>query len=192
MSPVKSFIFLFVAGLALEAGVAAQGASLDAHAVSHAKLMQARAAAAPFAFQEEVVLPSGAPVMTNTGQLSTFTFQGHVLSVAGEGSQGATKGAPVKILYAPSEADDPAYRAAISAAAGGATVDYFDTRVATPSVATMLQYDAVYVWVNFALLDPVGCGNNLASFNDNGGNVVLGVFCTFTTGNSMGGTIMTD
>ena len=188
MSPVKSFIVLIVAGFALEAGAAAQ----DAHAAAHAKLLQARAAAAPFAFQEEVVAPaSNGPVLTNAGQLSTVTFQGHVLSVAGEGGQGATKGAPVKILYAPSEADDPAYRAAIGAAAGGATVDYFDARVATPSVATLLQYDAVYTWVNFAYLDKVGFGNNLASYNDNGGNVVLGVFCTFTTGNSMGGAIMT-
>ena len=195
MSPLKSFIAVLIAGLALEAGAAAQSAvapsiKVDAQSAAHANLLKARAAAAPFAFQEEVVAPSSEPVLTNVGVYSTITFEGHVLSAAGEGDQGATKGLPIKILYAPSEADDPAYRAAIGLAAA-AQVDYFDTRVATPSVATLLQYDAVYTWVNFAYQNSVGFGDNLASYNDNGGNVVLGTFCTFTTGNSLNGMIMT-
>jgi len=195
MSTGMSFLAVVVAGLALEAGAAAQGAvpsiQIDSHSAAHAQLIQARAAAAPSAFQEMIGTPSLGPVLTNLGPPASFTFQGHVLSVAGEGDQGATKGAVTKILYAPSEADDAAYRAAIGAAAGGATVDYFDTRVATPSVATLLQYDAVYTWVNFAYLDSTGFGNNLAAYNDAGGNVVLGCFCTFTGGNSLNGTIMT-
>jgi hypothetical protein len=195
MSTGMSFLAVVVAGLALEAGAAAQGAvpsiQIDSHSAAHANLIQARAAAAPSAFQEMIGTPSLGPVLTNLGPPASFTFQGHVLSVAGEGDQGATKGLATKILYAPSEADDAAYRAAIGAAAGGATVDYFDTRVATPSVATLLQYDAVYTWVNFAYLDSTGFGNNLAAYNDAGGNVVLGCFCTFTGGNSLNGTIMT-
>jgi len=196
MSALK-VLAVAVAGFALAAGVAAQSSGVpsivvDAHSLAHANLMQARAANAPFAFQEDVVIPSSdGLVMTNLGHLSSFTFQGHSLSVASEGELGATKGAAAKILYCPSEADDAAYRAAIGAAAGGATVDYFDTRIATPSVATLLQYDAVYTWVNFAYLDSVGLGNNLAAYNDAGGNVVLGCFCTFTGGNSLSGTIMT-
>ena len=55
----------------------------------------------------------------------------------------------------------------------------------------MLQYDAVYTWTNFAYADSTTFGNNLAAYNDVGGTVVLGVFCTFTSGNSMSGTIMT-
>lgn len=39
---------------------------------------------------------------------------------------------PGRVLYAPSEEDDPDYRAAIAAFTGG-TADYFDARVATPS-----------------------------------------------------------
>jgi hypothetical protein len=196
MSTGKSYLAIFVAGLALEAGAAAQGAApsiqIDSHSVAHANLIEARAAAASAAFQEPVIIPSSdGLVMTNLGVPSSFTFQGHVLTVASEGEQGATKGLVTKILYCPSEADDAAYRAAISTAAGGATVDYFDTRVATPSVATMLQYDAVYTWANFAYFDNVGLGNNLASYNNAGGNVVLGCFCTFTAGNSLSGTIMT-
>jgi len=197
MSIVKSCLAVVVAALALEAGAAAQAAvaptiKIDSQSAAYANLLQARAAAAPFAFQEEVITTSSNDLaMTNLGQPSSFTFQGHVLSVAGGGEQGGTKGAAARILYAPSEADDPAYRAAIGVAAGGAIVDYFDTRVATPSVATLLQYDAVHTWTNFDHLDPVGFGNNLASYNDNGGNVVLGAFCTFTTGNFLAGLIMT-
>jgi len=70
-------------------------------------------------------------------------------------------------------------------------VDYFDARIATPSVATMSAYDAVYTWVNFDYLDPTAFGNNLAVYNDAGGTVVLGAFCTYTTGNFLAGTIMT-
>lgn len=195
MSTGKSFLAVIVAGLALQAGAAAQGSpsiQIDKHSQAYANLLQARTAAAPLAFQEEVSLPSSDSLeLTNLGQPSSFTFEGHVLSLAGSGDQGAPKGAGTSILYCPSEADDAGYRAAIGAAAGGATVDYFDTRVATPSVATLLQYDAVYTWVNFDYLDPTGFGNNLAAYNDAGGNVVLGVFCTFTTGNFLAGTIMT-
>ena len=194
MSTGKSFLAVIVAGLALQAGATAQGSpsiQIDKHSQAYANLLQARAAAAPLAFQEEVVITSSdGPVLTKFGEMASFTFQGHVVSVEDEGQPGSPKGLPLKILYAPSEADDPAYRAAIGLASA-AQVDYFDTRVATPSVATLLQYDAVYTWVNFDYLDPTGFGNNLAAYNDNGGNVVLGVFCTFTTGNFLAGNIMT-
>ena len=120
--------------------------------------------------------------LTNTGEWREIIFTGHVLS--------ATTGAGA-ILYAPSEEDDPGYRAAISAAAGGAVVDYFDARVGTPTVDLMQAYDCVYTWVNSAYLDNVLFGDNLAAYVDAGGSVVLGVFCTFTNGNSLSGLIMT-
>jgi len=139
-----------------------------------------------FAFQEPVhYSPSPGLESTNTGELKPLVHSGHVLT--GAVAEGATT-----ILYAPSESDDPAYRAAISAAAGGATVDYFDARVATPSVATLSQYDAVHTWANFAYADNVTFGNNLAAYNDAGGTVVLGVFCTYTSGNFLSGQIMTS
>jgi len=138
------------------------------------------------AVQDDVtVLQSDGVVLTNTGEYRSWVFEGHDLTVdAGQEGTGA-------ILYAPSEADDPTYRAALSAAAGGGTVDYFDARAGTPSVALMNNYDCVYVWVNFAPADNVSFGNNLAAYNDGGGDVVLGAFCTFTTGNFLSGTIMT-
>lgn len=100
-------------------------------------------------------------------------------------------GRPGRILYAPSEADDPGYRAAI-AAASGATVDYFDARVSNPGATLLNTYDCVHVWANYAFFDKVGYGNQLAAFVDQGGTVVLGAFCTYTSGNSLGGAIMTS
>lgn len=178
------------AGFALAVGTSAQTTAefnlkLQAKAAAKANLLATRVALASSAFQEEVTIPEGLQ-LTNKGELLPVISTGHVLTVnpMADGSTGS-------ILYAPSEADDPAYRAAISAGAGGATVDYFDARIATPSVATMSAYDAVHTWVNFDYLDPTGFGNNLAVYNDAGGTVVLGAFCTYTTGNFLAGTIMT-
>ena len=95
------------------------------------------------------------------------------------------------ILYAPSEGDDAALRAAIAAFTGG-TVDYFDARAATPDVTLLQSYDCVYTWANYAFLDPTGFGNNLADAVDTGTVVILGAFCTYTSGNSLGGEIMTS
>jgi hypothetical protein len=186
----RILLTVVAAGFGLVAGSSAQqtvdyGALLNHKAHAQASLMAARAASASQAYQEVSIPSTGELQLTNLGQWLPVISTGNVITPkTGDGTTGS-------ILYAPSEADDPAYRAAISAGAGGATVDYFDARVATPSVATMQQYDAVTTWANFAYLDPDGFGNNLAAYNNAGGSVVLGVFCTYTSGNSLGGTIMT-
>jgi hypothetical protein len=100
------------------------------------------------------------------------------------------KGGPVNILYAPSEGDDPAYRAAIAAVTGG-VVDYFDAVSGTPTVAQMQAYDCVYTWANFAYANNVLMGDNMAAFVDGGGRAILGAFCTYTSGNFLSGAIMT-
>jgi hypothetical protein len=101
----------------------------------------------------------------------------------------ATSVAP-RILYSPSEADDPVYRDAIASFTGG-VVDYFDARVDTPLPALLATYDCVYTWANGPYFDRNLFGNRLADYVDAGGRVILGVFCTFTAGNSLGGRIMT-
>jgi hypothetical protein len=93
------------------------------------------------------------------------------------------------MLYAPSENDDPAFRTAVSALIGG-PVDYFDARVGTPSLSLLHNYDCVHTWVNYAYNDKVAFGNNLADYADAGGRVILGVFSTYTLGNSLSGRIM--
>lgn len=125
---------------------------------------------------------------TNLGPMRANVFTGHVLTpppLPGE------KGPSDRILYCPSENDDPALRLAISTAAGGATVDYFDARNGTPSAALLSTYDCIYTWANFAFFDNVGFGDVLALANDNGKDIILGSFCTYTTGNFLDGMIMT-
>jgi hypothetical protein len=186
----RIMLTIAAAGFGVVAGSSAHetvdyGQLLNHKAAAHASLLAARAATASQAYQEVALPASGELQLTNLGQWLPVISTGNVITPStSDGSTG-------KILYCPSEADDPAYRAAISAGAGGAQVDYFDTRIATPSVATLLQYDAVTTWANFAYLDPTSLGNNLATYNDQGGTVVLGAFCTYTSGNSLGGTIMT-
>jgi hypothetical protein len=107
----------------------------------------------------------------------------HVLS-------GDELGAGMAMLYAPSEADDPTFRANIAAAMGG-TVDYFDASGATPTVDMLMDYDCVMVWANFAFADPEGYGDNLAEFVDLGGTVIMGAFTVYTSGNSLGGAVVT-
>jgi hypothetical protein len=94
------------------------------------------------------------------------------------------------VLYAPSNPDDPVYRADIAALTGG-VVDYFDAFGGTPGLALLQNYDVVYTWTNNAYADRVAFGNVLADYVDGGGKVLLGAFCTYTNGNSLGGRIMT-
>ena len=125
---------------------------------------------------------------TNLGPMRANVFTGHVLTPPP--APGADGVATTRILYCPSESDDAALRANISAAAGGAPVDYFDARAATPSIALLTTYDVIYTWANFGYFDNVTLGNRLALACDNGKNIVLGVFCTYTTGNFLSGAIM--
>jgi cysteine-rich repeat protein len=97
----------------------------------------------------------------------------------------------IKILHVPSDTDDANYRAAIAAITGG-PVDYVDGSATTPTVDELGAYDCVHTYAIYKYLDEVTLGNNLATFVDAGGNVVLGNFATYTTGNALGGLIMKD
>jgi hypothetical protein len=121
--------------------------------------------------------------LPNDGSGRTLKFDDNVIS--------DDLGGGARILYAPSEGDDPGYRSDIAAAAGG-TCDYYDARAGVPTLDFLTgNYDCVIVWANFAFFDNVAYGNVLADFVDAGGNVVLGSFCTYTSGNFLSGRIMT-
>lgn len=134
--------------------------------------------------------PITGPQWTNTGEYKTPIFTGHDLT--DPALLKSMRGSVSSVLYCPSEADDVNLRTNISNFLGGAVVDYFDTRAATPDMPTLQAYDCVYTWANYAYLDNVTLGDNLALYNDGGGNVILGVFCTYTTGNFLSGNIMTS
>lgn len=93
------------------------------------------------------------------------------------------------ILMAPAVGDDVDYRNAIAACTGG-VVDYFDATAGTPSSWLLAGYDCVYTWADGSYEDRDAFGDRLADYVDAGGKVILGTFCTFTQGNSLGGRIM--
>jgi len=132
-----------------------------------------------------VALPASA-ALRNVGPQVPWTFQGHQLTPASPLTA-------VRVLYAPSEADDPAYRAGVAASLpAGSVVDYYDARNGTPDATLLSTYNAVHTWANYAYFSATGMGDALADFVDGGGRVVLGAFCTYCSGNSLQGRIMTS
>lgn len=125
----------------------------------------------------------------NAGPAVPATFHGNVLTPLIPAAE-----PPVMVLYAPSESDDAGYRAAIVAGSAGRILacDYFDARYGTPDASLLANYEAVMTWANYAYADNVLFGNNLADFVDAGGDVVLGAFCAYTSGNYLAGRIMDD
>src|SRR5262249_52779257 len=83
-----------------------------------------------------------------------------------------------KILIPPSDNDFPDFRASIAAQSGG-TVDFWNAKYSTPTLAQLQNYDCVYTYVDSVYADPVALGNHLADYVDAGGKVILGSFTTF-------------
>ncbi|UCF33022.1 MAG: hypothetical protein JSV78_11890 [Phycisphaerales bacterium] len=77
------------------------------------------------------------------------------------------------ILYAPTEDDNPTFRAQVSALTGK-PCDYFDAREGTPDAELLAMYDCVFTWVNYAYADRWAFSDALVAFADGGGNVILG------------------
>lgn len=131
------------------------------------------------------VVTASAATLRNVGPQVPGEFRGHVLTPV-------TPHTAVRVLYAPSEADDPAYRAAIAAfLPAGSVVDYYDARNGTPDATLLSTYNAVHTWANYAYFNNTAMGDALADFADGGGRVVLGAFCTYCSGNYLSGRIMT-
>jgi hypothetical protein len=97
-----------------------------------------------------------------------------VLLLAGLGPLVPTQAASV--LYAPTWYDSPSFRTQLGLSIDG-PVDYWNARTSTPSASVLLQYDAVFTWVDYAYADPVLMGNRLADYVGQGGRVILGAWC---------------
>ncbi|MGB0386792.1 MAG: choice-of-anchor D domain-containing protein [Ardenticatenaceae bacterium] len=67
-----------------------------------------------------------------------------------------------------------------------ASVDWYDTRNNTPTLAELSAYDAVLTWTNYDHADPEALGNVLADYVDAGGAVVVSVF-SFTNNTGLTG-----
>lgn len=73
-----------------------------------------------------------------------------------------------------------------------AVVDTFDVSSSTPSLSTLLDYDAVLVFSNYGFFDSVALGDVLADYVDVGGGVVLATFAWYGPSFDLEGRIMTD
>jgi len=71
-------------------------------------------------------------------------------------------------------------------------VDTFDVSSSTPSLSTLLNYDAVLVWSNFNFFNPVALGDVLADYADLGGGIVLATFVWYGPSWDLEGRIMAD
>ena len=79
---------------------------------------------------------------------------------------------PASVLIIAAD-DDPTFiRSYLTAFPDITVVDYFDARVATPSLAQLQLYDVVVAWTNSQFFNPVAIGNVLADYVDAGGRVV--------------------
>jgi hypothetical protein len=133
-----------------------------------------------------LVFASASYALTNSGKPADHTFAGHSLT-------SPEAGPGLRVLYAPSEPDDPGFRFALAGRlGGGAVVDYFDAISFVPDVALLDTYDCVVLWVDYLLPDAVTYGNNLATYVSHGGTVVLGAFTVYTSGFAMAGDIVDD
>jgi len=122
-------------------------------------------------------------VMTNMGPAPAHVSKGHVLTAQrGDGA----------ILYAPTQADNPTFRAEV-AAITGAPCDYWDSIAATPTLVDLEPYDCVFTWVNSGYENPIAMGDVLADYLEAGGKVILGQWTEeHTQTNWLQGRIMTD
>ena len=80
-----------------------------------------------------------------------------------------------KVLYCPTSSDSPRFRAGLAKVLNS-DVDYLDTHNVTPTLAELLQYQAVIHWVDYEHADAQAMGDVLADYADAGGRVILGLW----------------
>jgi len=165
--PVKPDYFRLNIWTDVPAGGSTAASGGEAGAMTDAQIAQIRQNASSASVNVPVGLQK-----TNMGEERQIIFTGHVLS-----TDNSTSGSCGSILYAPTQDDDATFRAAVSTACGGATVDYYDARVGTPDLALLSTYDCVFTWVDLPYADKDLFGDNLADYVDAGGKVILGQWC---------------
>ena len=101
---------------------------------------------------------------------------------------GSIKVAVLGAETAPDLADIQAYLAPFS---DFVVVDTFDVSASTPSLSTLLDYDAVLVFSDYACADAIALGDVLADYVDVGGGVVLATFAWYGSPFGLEGRIMT-
>lgn len=107
-------------------------------------------------------------------------------------STGLTSGSVQVALLAADSSNVAGVQAYLSAFSDFVLVTTFDVSSITPSLATLLNYDAVLVWSNSMFLNPVALGDVLADYVDVGGGVVIATFAFYGPSYGLEGRIMAD
>ena len=71
-------------------------------------------------------------------------------------------------------------------------IDIVDVRLSTPSLPTLLNYDAVLVWSDSDFFNPIALGDVLADYVDLGGGVVIATFSWYGPSWDLEGRIAAD
>ncbi len=94
------------------------------------------------------------------------------------------------VLFCIADNDQPGFRGGLAAYPAISAVDYFDARAEVPALATLLAYDVVVTYPNYAYSDMVATGDTLAAYVRHGGAVICGGWCWYLWGNYLDGEIM--
>jgi len=102
----------------------------------------------------------------------TATQQGMPFIIEGEVIGG---GNPANVLLLNADGDNDGYspiQVMLQAYGDLSSVDLYDVRSATPTLAELQAYDVVVTWSNYAYLDATALGDVLADYVDTGGKVI--------------------
>ena len=98
---------------------------------------------------------------------------------------------PIDILLVAAEKDVTAVQTYLQSFPDIDVVNFFDARSSTPTLSNLQDYDAVLVWRNYGVYDPVALGDVLADYVDVGGGVVVTSAC-WAGGPTLQGRFMTE
>ena len=133
--------------------------------------------------QDEVQVNS---VLLESGENTEYVYRNpeEVARVAYSSNPSGLVVAIIAATGKPSRVDDVQDK--LQATGKFSSVSIIDATVVTPNPMELSAFDAVLVWSNAHYADPVGLGNSLADYMDNGGGVVCALYEVAATMTSPG------
>ncbi len=99
---------------------------------------------------------------------------------------------PPNVLLLHADDDASVIQALLQAYGDLGSVDVYNARTSTPTLAELQAYDVVVTWSNYIYGDTTAIGNVLADYVDGGGKVINMMFAMGTHGWQMGGRFMSE
>jgi hypothetical protein len=124
------------------------------------------------------------------GAITVIVVALMLLSVMPMGTSDSTESSPragIKALVCYANSDDSGVPAYLQSDSRFSQVDRIDARYTTPSLTQLMQYDVVLTWTNYQYSNKVVLGNNLKTYVDFGGGVVVTCFAHHGSTWNLGG-----